>query len=206
MAEVNVNKQSNERERGLERRSQGGGLSRHEQSNLPGFWSSPTDLFTMNPFSLMRRLTEDMDRMFSGGGQRSGFGNWSPAVEVRESDGALTVCAELPGLSKDDVKVEINNNTLIIEGERKREWNEEKEGIHRSERSYGSFYRAVALPEGAQMDQAKAEFNNGVLEIKVPIPQEESKRRQIPIESGAERKPLGSESGSPQATQTSKAG
>jgi HSP20 family protein len=124
---------------------------------------------------------------------------------VRESNGTLSVSAELPGLNKEDVKVEINNHALIIQGERKRESDEERGGIHRSERSYGSFYREIALPEGAKLDQAKAEFNNGVLEVKVPIPQDQKTTRQIPIEGASERKPLGSQTPA-QQTATSKAG
>jgi len=205
MAEVNVNKQSNERERTLERRPQGGGLSRRGEWGLPSLWSSSGDVFSMNPFSFMRRLTEDMDRAFSGsGGRGRDSGNWTPAVEIRESNGALVVSAELPGLAKDDVKVEINNDALVIQGERKREWDEEKGGVHRSERFYGSFYRSIPLPEGAKLDQAKAEFNNGVLEVKVPIPQQQQTSRQIPIEGGTERKPLASQAGG-QTTQQAKA-
>jgi HSP20 family molecular chaperone IbpA/Arc/MetJ-type ribon-helix-helix transcriptional regulator len=87
----------------------------------------------------------------------------APAVEVRERDGNLVVSAELPGLNKDDVKVEVTGDGLVIQGERKREQEEERGGVHRSERSYGSFYRSIPLPEGANIEQAKAQFNNGVL-------------------------------------------
>jgi len=207
MAEVNVNKRAEERERNLERRSQGGGLSRRGQWGAPGLWRGSDDLFSMNPFTLMRRLTEDMDRMFYGRGEQNyDMGNWAPPVEVRESNGNLVVSAELPGLNKEDVKVEVNDNALIIQGERKREWDEEKEGVHRSERSYGSFYRAIPLPESAKAEQAKAEFNNGVLEVRVPIPQQQQTTRQIPIEGGSERKPLASQASAQQATHSSKAG
>jgi len=87
----------------------------------------------------------------------------------------------------------------------KREWEEERGGVHRSERSYGSFYREIPLPEGAKSDQAKAQFNNGVLEVTVPVPESKRQTRQITIESGEpERKPVGQTV--KQQTQTSRAG
>jgi HSP20 family protein len=132
------------------------------------------------------------------------LGSWAPLVEVRERDGNLVVNAELPGLDKEDVKVEVTNEGLVIQGERKREREEERGGIHRSERSYGAFYRLIPLPEGANIEQAKAKFNNGVLQVQVPIPKSQEKTRQIPIEAGEERKPVGSQAGQ-QTTKTSKA-
>jgi len=179
MADINVDKrQQDERGRGLQRRSQSP-------------WSGSS------PFTLMRRLTEDMDRMFSGFGESAGsdIGAWAPPVEIREQDGNLIVFAELPGLNKEDVKVEVSNDALVIQGERKREWDEERGGVHRSERFYGSFHRVIPLPEGAKLDQTRAEFNNGVLEVRVPIPEESRKTRQVPIESGGDRKPLTSKAG-----------
>lgn len=138
---------------------------------------------------LMRRLTEDMDRMFSGWGRQNvESGGWIPPVEVRESDGNLIVCAELPGMGKDDVKVEINNDSLVTSAS--------------MVPSIGKF----PFSEGAKVEQAKAEFNNGVLEVKVPIPESQRRTRQIPIEtSGSERKPIESQT-SGQKTQQSKAG
>lgn len=205
MADINVEKRSEGRD--LERRSEGRGLFRRgERGVFSLFNRHPEDLFAMSPFTLMRRLTEDMDRMFSGyGGSAQSAGEWAPAIEVREQDGNLVVNADLPGLNKEDVKVELNDEGLVIRGERKREWEEDKGGMHRSERSYGSFYRVIPLPENVKAEHAKAEFRNGVLEVRVPIPEGQRKSRQIPIESGGERKPLSAETSKP-ATQTSKAG
>ncbi len=84
----------------------------------------------------------------------------------------LVIRADLPGLSKDDVKVDVTEDAVTIQGERKREHEEEKGGVYRSERSYGSFSRVIALPEGAMTDQAKASFKDGVLEITMPAPPE----------------------------------
>ena len=208
MAEANVDKRQEERGRGLERRSQSGGLTRRGEGGLPGlFGRNPDELFSMSPFTLMRRLTEDLDRMFSGGGTGGReVGLWAPPVDVRVSNGNLVISAELPGLNKEDVKVEVHDDAVVIQGERKREWEEERGGVRRSERVYGAFYREIPLPEGAKADQAKAQFNNGVLEVTIPIPEaQQRKPREISIESGEQRKPVGGETGK-QQTQASKAG
>jgi len=147
-------------------------------------WPSPSEFFSNNPFSMMRRFRDDMDRAFSHAfGQETGGsrGTWFPAIEVKQEDGNLKVHAELPGLKPEDVKVEVTNDSLVIQGERKFEHEENKKGVFRSERQYGQFYRQVPLPEGTNADQAKAEFNNGVLEVTLPVPESKSKRREIPI-------------------------
>lgn len=137
----------------------------------------------LRPFALLREMTDWMDQAFTGGDYPITRGErlWTPAVEVREKDNQLKISADLPGIDQKDVKVEVDNNTLVIQGERKREANEEREGVQRSERFYGSFYRAILLPETAKADNAKAEFKNGVLEVTVPLDQEQAKRKQIPI-------------------------
>jgi HSP20 family protein len=134
---------------------------------------------------MMRRLSEEMDRAFNSsfGLSRSAEGLWSPAVDVRERDGNLEIQAELPGLNKDDVRVECTDEGIIIEGEKKREQESNEGGWRRTERSYGHFYRMIPLPEGADPDKAKAEFKDGVLQVRVPISQETRKGRQIPIGS-----------------------
>ena len=81
------------------------------------------------------------------------------------------------------MRVEVANDQLIIRGERKYEQEDKSQGMYRSERRYGQFYRAIPLPERTNTEQAKAQFNNGVLEITLPIPAQKSNRRQIPIES-----------------------
>lgn len=203
MAEVNVQRRPDEKGRSLERNQ--GGLFGHR---FPSLWRRPGDEFLANPFTMMRRLSEEMDRMFSSAWDDREFGSrefsWVPPVEVREREGHLFVSSELPGLSKNDVKIEVTSDGLVIQGERKREHEEDRGGIHRSERSYGCFYRSIPLPEGANIEQAKAQFNNGVLEVNVPIPKTREKTRQIPIEAGDDRKPVGSQTGQ-QAAQTSKA-
>ena len=142
------------------------------------------DLFAFSPFAMMRRLTEEMDRAFASSfGLSRESGAWSPAIDVREREGNLEIDAELPGLNKEDVRVECTDEGIIIEGEKKREEQKEEGGWRRTERSYGHFYRMVALPEGAQTDKAKAEFKDGVLRVRVPLSEQQRKSRQIPIGS-----------------------
>lgn len=155
---------------------------------FPSLFSLTTrDLFSISPVELMKRFTEDLEGYFSEFGftREFDFGEralWRPIIEVFERAGAFVVRAELPGLSKDDVKVELEENRLIIKGERKSETEKREKEFYRSERSYGSFYRAISLPEGANLEQLQAQLNNGVLEITVPIPETVSKRRNIPIQ------------------------
>jgi len=163
----------------------------------------------MGPFGLMRRLSEEMDRIFASAwpDARSSetSGSWWPAVEISERDGKMIVCADLPGLDKNDVKVELTEGNLIIEGERKREHEENEKGLHRSERSYGSFYRSIPLPEGAKAESAQAQFKDGVLEITIPVA-ESQRRRTIPIEGvSGERKAVKTE-GTSEPKYTSKTG
>lgn len=164
---------------------------RQELSRVLGF-ETPLfrgSLFTVNPFALIRQFTEDMDRFF---GQTTGAAAegaaWIPAIEVKEKEGKLLVNAELPGVKKEDVKVHIDGDTLIVEGERKQEKEEKREGYYHSERSYGKFYRSIPLPEGAKTDQTAAQFNNGVLEVSVPIPEAKAQRQDIPVQEGPKPK------------------
>jgi HSP20 family protein len=158
-------------------------------------WSMPTR-WMENPFGLMRRFSEEVDRLFeefglgrglrswrSGQGREQGQAMWSPQIEMYERDNHLVICADLPGLKKDDIQVEITENTLTLHGERHQEFEDAREGYRRSERSYGSFYRAISLPEGVNAEQAEANFQDGVLKITFPLPQERKQRRRIDIQS-----------------------
>jgi len=151
-------------------------------------WPSPSEFFSNNPFAVMRRFRDEMDRAFSHAfGQETGGskGRWFPAIEVKQENGKLKVHAELPGLKPEDVKVEVTNDSLIIQGERKFEHEENKKGVFRSERQYGQFYRQVPLPEGTNAEEANAEFKNGVLEVTLPVSESKSNRREIPIAAGS---------------------
>ena len=191
MAEVDVKKQSHEQQRGGELQRRGAYPSL--------FGMRPGELLHTNPFALMRRMTEEMDRWFEArmpGGESS---LWAPAIEVTEHEGKLEVVADLPGINENDVKVEVTDEGLVIQGERKREREEKGERYYRSERSYGQFYRLIPLPENANLDQARAEFRNGELRVSVPVPERKPSTRQIPISIGGERKEPQSQAAGQQA-------
>jgi HSP20 family protein len=147
----------------------------------------PFDLIFMNPFSVMRRMTEEMDRAFqTSNSPNGGSALWAPAVEVSQTDSQYVVRAELPGLKPDDVQIEVTEDGLTLSGERTFERDLDKGGIHRTEIRYGRFYRVIPLPDGASVDHAKAKFENGVLEVTVPLAEETRERRRIQVEgSGA---------------------
>jgi len=147
-----------------------------------------------DPFALMREMTSDLDRWF-GEPARPFFRwpsllkrpaeeiGWSPEIDVFEKDNRLVTKIDLPGMKKDDVKVEVTDGHLAISGERKRETEEKGKEFYRCEREYGSFYRSVPLPEGAKVDDVKATFTDGVLEVSVPLPaRPEAKVRKIDIQ------------------------
>ena len=178
-----------QQERGIQRRDEGQGRLRRRD---------PFDVFGFGPFGLMRRMQEDMDRLFgeAWGGRQSpslfgegGRAGWVPAIETFQRGDEFVVRAEVPGLSPEDVSVEIGDDQLTIQGERKYDHQEEHEGVFRSERAYGSFYRVVPLPEGAMSDSAQATFKNGVLEIVLNAPPREVQRgRRIEIRHEQEPK------------------
>ena len=115
---------------------------------------------------------------------------WTPEVEVFQRNNEVVVRADLPGLKKDDLTVDVTDDAITIAGERREEHEEERAGTYRSERRYGSFYRVLPLPAGAIGDQAKATFNNGVLEITMPAPPEQvSRGRRLEITEGGAAKP-----------------
>ncbi len=186
MAEVKVSKQGGEKQ--LQRRGEGG-LARWGEYFPPLFSLSPREFFSTSPFTLMRRITEDIDRAFSnfwGTSWAEEAALWMPPIEVTERDGKMKVSAELPGISKDDLKVEVSDGSLVIEGERKHEKEEKREGVYRSERNYGHFCRSIPLPEEAKIDEAQAEFKNGILEVTIPVPETARKARQVPIQTAEE--------------------
>ena len=134
-----------------------------------------------SPFRALERFASEMDRMFADFGFRARRArpdvlledaSWTPRIDVTQRNNELIIRADLPGLTKDDIKVDAANDAITIQGERHREHDEEHGGIYRTERSYGAFFRAIPLPEGAIADQAKASFKDGVLEITMPAPPE----------------------------------
>jgi HSP20 family protein len=157
------------------------GLTRREPFSVSG------------PFRVLERFADEMDRVFDDFGIGRGWltphlrlgwprsvirrtEGWLPDVEMLQRNNELVVRADLPGLTKNDIKVDVTEDSITIQGERKLEQEEEKAGVYRSERSYGSFCRVVAVPEGTITDQAKATFKDGVLEVTMPAPPESVKR------------------------------
>ena len=149
-----------------------------------------------SPFGMMRRFADDMDRVFEGFGLPglhrlspwgSGQQEFSPELDVLERDGKLVIRADLPGLNKDNVTVDVSEHSVTIEGERKCEHEQNEQGVYTCERSYGHFRREVPLPEGVKADSAKANFKDGILEITFDAPQSSKNRRRIQIggESGS---------------------
>ena len=190
-----------DRERGIETgrerdRAQGqgqrGGLARYGTGGLQGLQGG-----FGQPFALMQRMAEDMDRLFEQFGLgRSTFGIaplagralgrdlaarggrdvWQPQIEVFQRGDQLVVRADVPGLKKEDLNVEVDEGLLTVSGERRDEHEERREGFFSSERHYGSFHRSIPLPEGVDASQVQAAYTDGVLEVTLPAPKEEQRR------------------------------
>jgi HSP20 family protein len=140
-----------------------------------------------NPFAFMRRITEELDRTFGLRADVPGLPAfypkmWAPVIEVFELDQKFVVRVDLPGLKKEDVKVEVTHDELTIEGERHVDKEEKEKGLYRTERTYGSFFRRIGIPEHVKAESAVATFKNGVLEIQMSaIPVPEVKKRTIEV-------------------------
>jgi HSP20 family protein len=112
-------------------------------------------------------------------------GMWAPRIEAFQRGDQFIVRAELPGLKKEDVRVNVTDDSIVIEGERRDEFENTHGDVYHTERSYGSFYREIPLPEGAIGDKADASFRNGVLEVKLQAPPNEVRRgRSVEIKEG----------------------
>ena len=126
------------------------------------------DLLTASPSELMRRFTEGMDRLFEDT-SISPMTLWSPSIAISETNGQIKICAELPGLSKDDVLVELTQDKLTIRGERKKAQNDQREEMDWSERFCRSFMREIPIPNDAQMEKVQATFENEILTVLLPV-------------------------------------
>jgi HSP20 family protein len=187
-------------------------------SALLSLWADPLDTF-INPFSLLRRLQNELGQAFTPGGNTtsmSGRGRnqaqpgaddintvvWVPAIEVAMQDNNFVLSAELPGVSDEDISVQVTDDAVVIQGERQVEREDDRGRIRRTERAYGQFYRVIPLPDGADPEQAKAEIDNGVLRVTVPISQARSNTREIPVQAGASSS--GTRGGTQSGTQSGK--
>jgi HSP20 family protein len=127
------------------------------------------------PRGNLQTFQDEMNRMFDqffrgGTGEEAGWGvrTWAPPVDIYETDDALILKAELPGVSKDDVSIEIHQNTLILRGQRKHEAEVKEEQYHRVERAYGTFQRSFMLPTLVDQEHVQATYQDGVLELRLP--------------------------------------
>ncbi len=147
-------------------------------------------LIRWDPFREMSALQERMNRLLSDyrtrsplGEEEMAQGSWIPAVDIYETMDSIVINVELPGVSKEDMSIEVKENTLTIKGEKKLEKDVKEENYHRMERTYGSFMRAFTLPGTVSQEKVKAKFRDGILEIVLPKA-EEAKPKQIKVDVG----------------------
>jgi HSP20 family protein len=148
------------------------------------------------PFNVLRQMTSELDRMFDEPWTLFRWPSaemaspeapiWAPKVDVVTKDNKFITRVDLPGMKKEDVLVEVEDGYLTLSGERKKETMEEKDGVYREEREYGSFCRTVPLPQGVKAEDVKATFDNGVLEVSMPMPTAaKTNGRKVPIQDAA---------------------
>jgi HSP20 family protein len=133
--------------------------------------------------SLQGDMNRLFDRFFEGRAANGTARRWIPAMDLVETDDRLVLRGDLPGMSEDDIDIEIKDSVLTVSGERKAESEEKGKGYHRVERAFGSFSRSLTLPQGIDADQVKAEFDKGVLEVTIPKPAE-AKPTRVQIGTG----------------------
>jgi HSP20 family protein len=146
-------------------------------------------LIRWDPLREMDSLQADMNRLFdrffdSRGGNSGTVRRWVPAMDLVETADALVLRADLPGMTEDDVQIEVKDGVLTVAGERSSEHEDKGEGYHRVERAFGRFSRSLALPQGTDAGKVEAKFDNGVLEVRVPKP-EESQPTRVAIGKGS---------------------
>jgi HSP20 family protein len=155
-------------------------------------------LIRWEPVRELNTIQSEMNRLFNtffdspSGGTGSGNGGlrrWLPAMDLLETENDFVLRADLPGLSEEDVNIELEDSVLTISGERKAEHEERKEGYYRVERASGNFSRSLTLPEGIDPDAVQATFDRGVLEVRIPKP-EERKPRKVSISVGRDQKTI----------------
>ena len=142
----------------------------------------PWHSFWQNPFGLRTLGDDDRDRDRSRTDDDASFAGWNPALEAFQRGDEFVVLADVPGVDKKDLTVEVEDNALVIQGHRSHQLEHKDDGYYRTERSYGRFYRVVPLPEGAITDSIQATCRNGVLEVTMKAPPSDvSRGRQIEI-------------------------
>jgi HSP20 family protein len=146
-------------------------------------------LVRWEPAREISSLQSDINRLFNSffdtptGGNGGTLRRWIPPMDLVETEDSFVLKADLPGLTESDLNLEVEDNVLTISGERKAEHEDKHEGYVRVERAFGSFRRSLTLPEGVEPDAVKASFDNGVLEVRIPKP-EQRKPRKVAIQVG----------------------
>jgi HSP20 family protein len=150
-------------------------------------------LVRWEPARELASLQQEMNRLFTtffdapatagGAGNGGALRRWVPAMDLVETDDQFVLRADLPGLSEGDVNIEVEDGVLTVSGERKAEHEEKKEGYYRVERSFGSFRRSLTLPDGVDPESVTASVDKGVLEVRIPKP-EDRKPRKVAIQVG----------------------
>ncbi len=128
-------------------------------------------LMRWNPYRELMNVHEQLNRFLDEpGGQPSdsAYGGWFPAIDLREEEKRFVIEADLPGVKKDDIQIEVENNVLALRGERRFDHEAKKENYHRIERAYGKFMRSFTLPARIDASEIAASHNNGILEIVIP--------------------------------------
>lgn len=138
-------------------------------------------------FSLPREIDRMMEESLGPWGRGENLRQWFPVTDISETPESLTLRLEVPGLTRDQIRISVENNTLSVRGEKVQETSSENESFHRTERSFGAFERSFALPPYVDTDQVKASLNDGVLAISLPR-REEAKAREISIEGGGKKR------------------
>ena len=155
-------------------------------------------LIRWEPVRELHTMQNEMNRLFNtffdsptpgNGGSGGSVRRWIPAMDVVETEDHFVLRADLPGLSENDVNIELEDNVLTVAGERKAEHEQRGEGYYRVERAFGSFSRSLTLPEGVNADAIQASFDNGVLEVRIPKP-EQHKPRKVQISLGGQTKTI----------------
>ena len=142
------------------------------------------NLVRWNPFGEMTAMQNRINRMFNEPywptgrmDDDAGMGMWNPVVDLYEKDDHFVIKAELPGVNKKDIAIDLKDRVLTLSGERSYENEVKEENYYRRERSYGKFQRAFTLPADVDSDKIKAEFNDGLLQIEVPKPEEQKPKK-----------------------------
>ncbi|MCL1926912.1 MAG: Hsp20/alpha crystallin family protein [Syntrophorhabdaceae bacterium] len=142
------------------------------------WWDPMRDISSIQ--EKMNQLFEDTMSRSRGKEERLGVGMWTPAVDIYETNEVVVVKAEMPGLTKDQIGIEVKDGLLVLKGERKIEKDVKEENYHRIERAYGTFQRTFSLPASVDQEKISASLKEGILELTLPK-KEQAKKRQIDV-------------------------